>query len=226
MHRQKQKIENGQEQKTSHWGYSELDVLLTTMKNAQGELENALLKTSRYYSRANEPQKAAVYMERLILVSDDSEKKAFCLLSLGQLMEQSGEYEGALEHYRRAMMLEPTNSCSWYFIHNNMGCCLNHLDQFEEAEKYCREAIRIDSARYNAFINLGVSLESQDRFLEAAQSFLEALRADAEDIELVLHVEELLEEHSEIVAQIQGIREALIVYRQNAEDQQPQDFGS
>ena len=203
-----------------------MEALLANSKRVQGELENTLLKISRHYSRINEPLKAATYMERLISVTEDSEKKAFCLLSLGQLMEQSGEYESAMDHYRRAMMLEPSNSCSWYFIHNNMGCCLNHQERFEEAEKYCREAIRIDPARYNAYINLGVSLEAQEEFLEAAKSFLDALQSDAEDIELVSHVEELVEEHSEIALQIQGIREALTGYRRSAEGHQMEEPGS
>ncbi len=222
--RRGQKTEKGSERKLSQWGGSDLDSLLQTMKNAQSELENTLLRVSRHYSRLEEPEKAATYMERLVAVSSDSEKKAFCLLSLGQLMEQCGEYETALEHYKHAMMLEPANECSWYFIHNNMGCCLNHLEHYEEAERYCRDAILIDPARYNAFINLGVSLEAQERFLESAQSFLSALQADAEDMELILHIEELIEEHAEIVDQIEGIRETLTVYRQSAEDQELRGF--
>ncbi len=206
--------------KLVQYGPAEMNLLQEAAKNAQAELENALLRMSRYYSRINDLDKASEFMSRLIRVTDDSEKKAFCLLSLGQLMEQRGDYESALDDYKRAMMLEPLNDCSWYFIHNNIGCCLNHLERYEEAEQSCREAILIDPARYNAFINLGVSLEAQDRFLEAARSFLSALEADADDIELIDHVEELVDEHSEIAAQIQGIREALVMFRQSAEDQQ------
>ncbi len=219
-------VESESERKLSPWGGNGPDSLLDTVKHAQAELENALLKLSRHYSRIDEPEKAAAYMERLILVTDDSEKKAFCLLSLGQLMEQCGEYDTALDHYKHALLLEPANDCSWYFIHNNMGCCLNHLERYEEAERFCRDAILIDPARYNAFINLGVSLEAQERYLEAAQSFLDALQADADDMELIVHVEELLEEHEEIADQIEGIREALNMYRQHAEDQELRGYSS
>jgi len=218
--RREQRLEDSPERKRGKWGGREIDPLLDEMKRAQSELENTLLKISRHYSRLDEPEVAAKYMERLVRVTEDSEKKAFCLLSLGQLMEQCGEYETALGHYKQALLLEPGNECSWYFIHNNMGCCLNHLEEFEDAERYCRDAILIDPARYNAFINLGVSLEAQERFLEATQSFLSALQADAEDMELIVHIEELVDEHDEIADQIQGIRETLSVYRQSAEDQE------
>ena len=29
--------------------------------------------------------------------------------------------------------MEPIRNDVWYFIHNNMGCCLNHTERFEEA---------------------------------------------------------------------------------------------
>lgn len=220
MARGTKKENHRRDAKLVQYGPAEMNLLQEAAKNAQAELENALLRMSRYYSRINDLDKAAEFMGRLIRVTEDSEKKAFCLLSLGQLMEQRGDYDAALDDYKRAMLLEPLNDCSWYFIHNNIGCCLNHLELYEEAEQACREAILIDPARYNAFINLGVSLEAQDRFLEAARSFLSALEADADDIELIDHVEELVDEHSEIAAQIQGIREALVMFRQSAEDQQ------
>ena len=226
MARRAQRTEHRTERKLSQWGENNLDPLLESVRRAQSEMENALLKISRHYSRLDEPEKAATYMERLIAVTEDSEKKAFCLLSLGQLMEQCAEYETALEHYKHAMMLEPANNCSWYFIHNNMGCCLNHLEQYEDAERYCRDAILIDPARYNSFINLGVSLEAQECYLEATQSFLNALKADAEDMELIIHIEELIEEHSEIADQIEGIRETLTIYRQSAEDQELRGYAS
>jgi tetratricopeptide (TPR) repeat protein len=110
------------------------------------------------------------------------------------------------------MMLEPANPCSWYFIHNNIGCCLNHLDEFEEAEQYCRDAIRVDPTRYNAYINLGVSLEGQGQFIEAARSFVDAIKADADDLELVQHLRCLVEEHEEIANGITDINDVLKGY--------------
>jgi tetratricopeptide (TPR) repeat protein len=221
--RQKHGSESKREHRLSRWGQGELESLLSNSKKVQAELESNLLKISRYYSQMNEPHRAAVYMEQLISVTGDGEKKAFCLISLGQLMEQGGDFDIAMEHYRRALLLEPSNECSWYFIHNNMGCCLNHQERFEEAEEFCREAIRIDPARYNAYINLGVSLEAREQFVEATKSFLDAMQSDAEDIELVMHVEDLVEEHSEIALHIEGIREALNVFRRSAENREMEE---
>ncbi len=187
--------------------------LLDKVKQAEAAYEDAMLRLSRFYSKVDRPQAALSYMERLNACTTDPEKKAFCFLSMGQLMEQSKDYEAALEYYAQAMLLEPSNSCSWYFIHNNIGCCLNHTERYLEAERYCRDAIRIDPARYNAYINLGVSLEAQERFIEAARSFLDAIKANADDLELVQHLEELVTDHEEIASDITNIEAFLKSYR-------------
>ena len=195
------------------WAGDEERQLLGVLQEAESAYEDALLRLSRVYSKGNRPQEAVPLMERLATVTQDPEKKAFCHLSVGQLLEQLREYDMAMEHYSHALLLEPSNACSWYFVHNNIGCCLNHAERFEEAEQYCREAIRIDPTRYNAYINLGVSLEAQERFVEAAKSFLDAMKANAVDIELIEHLEGLVEEHLEIEEDMGNIRSVLEEFR-------------
>jgi tetratricopeptide (TPR) repeat protein len=197
----------------TRWAGDEERQLLGVMREAESAYEDALLRLSRQYSKGNRPQDAIPLMERLALITQDPEKKAFCHLSVGQLYEQVREYATALDHYGRALLLEPTNSCSWYFIHNNIGCCLNHAERFEEAEQYCRDAIRIDAARYNAHINLGVSLEAQERYVDAAKSFLDAMMTNAVDVELLEHLEGLVNEHMEIEADMANIRSVLEEFR-------------
>ncbi len=206
-----------------HWSGEDEQQLLERVKLTEAAFEDAMLRLSRYYSKVDRPGTALSYMERLNGCTSDPEKKAFCLLSMGQLMEQSREYDTALEYYRQAMMLEPSNSTSWYFIHNNMGCCLNHTERFEEAEGYCRDAIRIDPGRYNAHINLGVSLEAQDRFIDAARSFLDAIKANADDLELVQHLEELVSDHEEIASDIANIEQFLKTYRESSTEIDPDE---
>jgi tetratricopeptide (TPR) repeat protein len=210
--------QGSREQGRDKWEGEEEQQLLERVKQAEASFEDAMLRVSRYYSKMNRPHSALSYMERLNACTTDPEKKAFCLLSMGQLMEQGKEYDTALEYYAQAMLLEPSNSCSWYFIHNNTGCCLNHTERFEEAERYCRDAIRIDPGRYNAYINLGVSLEAQERFIEAARSFLDAIKANADDLELVEHLEELVSDHEEIASDITNIHAVLKSARGRADE--------
>ena len=128
------------------------------------------------------------YIERLNACTKP-EKKAFRHLTMGQLLEQNRDYKGAISSYSQAYLLEPVNSRSWYFVHNNLGCCLNHCERYEEAQSYCREAIRIDPTRYNAYINLGVALEGQAKYADAVRAFIRAIKTNSTDSDDVQHLD-------------------------------------
>jgi|SRR6516165_9551927 tetratricopeptide (TPR) repeat protein len=99
---------------------------------------------------------------RRFLESDSSpEAKSYFCLSAGIEMERRRDYARALKCYSLAFGLEPGNDDVWYFLHNNLGFCLNQFAKFAEAEPYCHQAIEINPYRHNAYKNLGVSLQGQ-----------------------------------------------------------------
>jgi tetratricopeptide (TPR) repeat protein len=91
----------------------------------------------------------------------DPEQRAECVLTMGQVVEQVGDYRAAVQYYREALALEPTHAFTWYFINNNLGLSLNTLGHFAEGERYCRKAIEIHPHRPNAHKNLGIALAGQ-----------------------------------------------------------------
>jgi len=175
----------------------------------EGAFQDAILRLSQFYSRTDRPLLALNYIERLNACTTEPEKKAFCYLSMGQLLEQNRDFEDAISAYSQAYLLEPVNSASWYFIHNNLGCCLNHCERYEEAEKYCREAIRIDPTRYNAYINVGVALEGQEKFADAVRAFITAIKTNSSDTDVLRHLEDLVADHAEISSEIADISEQM-----------------
>ena len=183
--------------------------LLDDLKAQESSFEDAVLRLSRFYSRTDRPMLALTYIERLNACTTEPEKKAFCYLSMGQLLEQNRDFEAAISAYSQAYLLEPVNSTSWYFIHNNLGCCFNHCERYEEAEKYCREAIRIDPTRYNAYINFGVSLEGQEKFADAVRAFIKAIKTNSAETDVLQHLEDLVADHGEISSQIRDISEQM-----------------
>jgi tetratricopeptide (TPR) repeat protein len=183
--------------------------LQDNLKAQEGAFEDAILRLSRFYSRTDRPMLALRYIERLNACTTDPEKKAFCYLSMGQLLEQNRDFEAAISAYSQAYLLEPVNSCSWYFIHNNLGCCLNHCERYEEAEKFCREAIRIDATRYNAYINLGVALEGQEKYPDAVRAFIKAVKTNSADTDVLQHLEDLVADHEEISSEISDLMEQM-----------------
>ncbi len=182
-------------------------MLLKKLEDCENEPENALWDLVVFYSVTDRQMMAFSYVERLLAMTDDLEKKAVYYLTLGQLMEQTQDYESAISFYTRAFSLEPVISNTWYLINNNLGYCLNHFGRYQQAEPYCRAAIKIDPLRHNAYKNLGISLEGQGQFTEAARCFIQAVKANAADPRACHHLEDLITKHPEISEEMPDISE-------------------
>jgi len=57
----------------------------------------------------------------LLDYTDSLEKEARYRLAMGQLLEQTKDYDSAIKCYSEAIALEPADQTTWYFIHNNLG---------------------------------------------------------------------------------------------------------
>lgn len=181
--------------------------LLALLKRREVAFEEMLLKVSQFYSDTERPGRALSYMKRLKVCAPEPETKAFCYLSMGQLMQQTRDFKSALVAYSKGFMLEPSRVSTWYFLHNNLASCLNHFERYTEAEWYCREAIKIRSSRHHAYKTLGISLEGQGRYPEAADAYIRAIRSEASDPISLRLLEVLVKDHPEIVMDRRDIHE-------------------
>jgi tetratricopeptide (TPR) repeat protein len=144
--------------------------------------------------------KAALsYLEKEFSITDDPQGQARIHLAAGLIFEKMRDYRSAIECYREAFALPREKDRTWYFLHNNLGFCLNQLGQHDEAGKMCRAAIEIDPGSYNAYKNLGVALQGQGIYPGAAVLFLRAAFAFPPDPRSAGHLEELLSNHREEV---------------------------
>jgi tetratricopeptide (TPR) repeat protein len=185
--------------------------LLQQLKKAvhQHEIESSMWELASFYSRTGRQEIAFHYVNQLVERMDDPGKAAGCYLAMGQLLEQVGGYEQAIEFYEQAILLEPNTKPVAYLVNNNLGYCLNYVGRYQEAEAYCRKAIAIDPERHNAYKNRGISLEGQGQFSEAAQCYIRAIQANANDPRALNHLENLIENNREIVSEINDIREQI-----------------
>ncbi len=185
--------------------------LLQQLHNAKSlfEIENSMWELACFYSRTGRQEIAFQYVNQLLERMDDPGRAAECYLAMGQIMEQVGDYERAIEFYEQALMLKPATRQVAYLVHNNLGYCLNYVGRYQEAEPYCRTAINIDPQRYNAYKNLGVSLEGQGRIGEAARCYIIAVHANAFDQRALRHLENLIENNKAIITEINDIKEQL-----------------
>ncbi len=177
-------------------------------------LEQAIYGLARLYSTTGRQGAGISLIRRLIPFLEDREKLARAYLSLGQLMEQLGDYASALQLYSQGLSLEPTSKLFRYLLNNNLGYCLNLEGQPEQAEEHCRVAIAIDPSRYSAHKNLGRSLEQQGQLLAAAHQYVEATKLSASDRRALDHLEDLVTEHPKLVEEYPGLSDQMEDCRQ------------
>jgi tetratricopeptide (TPR) repeat protein len=194
--------------------FEEAETFLLKQVAQTPKAEEPLWQLARLYSAVGRHDESIKYLKRLWEGTNDPEKTAATVLAFGQLMEQKGDYEGAITYYSQALSLEPSDTHTWFFIHNNLGFCLNHFAAYAEGERYCRKAIDIDPDRPNGFKNLGISLQGQGRMAEAASMFIQAVRVEASDPRSLHHLEALVAGHPEVSREIPDIQEQLIACRE------------
>lgn len=173
--------------------------LLKELRQKQNEIKDIYFELVRFYSETHRQDIAQSYLQHLLDNANESGEKASYLLAMGQLMEQIRDYPAAIEFYQKAFALEPADNEVWYLIHNNLGFSLNVLERYAEGERFCREAIKINPRRHNAYKNLAISQEGLGNYPSAVLNFIEAVKHYAYDRRAIHHLADLLAKHLELL---------------------------
>src|SRR5258708_18473393 len=181
--------------------------LLKRVEDEKAEPTEALWQLGRFYQQSKQIEKGLTCVRQILALMPDLEKKAGCVLAMGQMMESAQDFEGAVRYYKEALGLEPVQTAPWYFINNNLGFSLNTLGHFSEGEIYCRKAIEIDPNRPNAHKNLGISLAGQGQYREAAQYFVTATQVNAADPRAFRLLRDLVKQHPELAYEFEEVGE-------------------
>jgi tetratricopeptide (TPR) repeat protein len=179
--------------------------VITRSTDRMAEVIEALRGFARECADKGYLEASCAYMEKALPLLDDPAGKAACLLSMGRIREQMGDWKAALRVYSRAFEFPQERNDTWYFLNNNLAYCLNREERHEEAEKHCRIAIRITPRRHNAHKNLGIALQGRGRYVAAAKSFLRAARLCPVDTRALGLLQELLASHGEVLEVDPGI---------------------
>ncbi len=165
---------------------------------------DVLWQLARLYNATKRQDQALQCLRRILASESDLERKASCVLALGQTMEQCNDFPSAIRFYREAMAMEPSRNDTWYFIHNNLGYCYNQVGQFDEGERCCRFAIQINPLRPNGYKNLGIALAAQGKYREAVISYITGTLTYSGDARSFKLLQELIKEHPELALDLQS----------------------
>ena len=161
------------------------------------------------YSRALRHEQGKNLLRTLIDEAANDEDAARFLLHLGQLCEQTGDFDQAHAVYARAIGLKPRTPWVQYLLCNNSAYLLNRKGEHVRAETLCRMALKIDGERHNAYKNLGVALEGQGRYAPAAALYLLATERNPADRRAFDLLTDLLARHDDARREVPEFEEWL-----------------
>ena len=107
---------------------------------------------------------------------------------MGDLYKFAGDYNSAIEWYKKCIEITPDDSAPYIYI----GSILVKSGRLNEAEEYHRKAtLCTEGCIDEAYLNLGYVLRAQERYTEALDCFNKALEIDPEYKEAIEGVEDL-----------------------------------
>ena len=102
--------------------------------------------------------------------SDDREK-AIALTYIGIIHDDRGEYDMAIEYYRRALRYDRRNS----LIYRNMSLAYRHKKEFQKADEVISTALSLEPKNVKNILLSGNILFEQGKYEEAKSRYEEAL---------------------------------------------------
>ena len=183
--------------------------LLGNLQDSWGECPSALWDLANFCSKTGQQERALGFVRRLLKLTENFEQIAHCLLMSAQIAQEMEEYESAKAFYVLALKLEPLEESTLYFLHNNFGCLLNQLGQFEKAEPHLERAISIEPLLLDAHKNLGIAREGLGRMEEAVECYITATQVEPYDARSLVHLENVLSRHPELFVKAPHLQERL-----------------
>jgi tetratricopeptide (TPR) repeat protein len=123
---------------------------------------------------------AHIYANQETLWRDTLARNPACWMAqinLANVLNEKGQVDQAIAHYREALRLQPKNADALY----NIGTALLSKGQTDDAIAQFREALRVQPNHVNAHINLGFALLGEGQVAEAITILREATRMGPND---------------------------------------------
>ncbi len=112
------------------------------------------------------------------MMSHSVPKEAIAVYNKALKLSNSGDFDTALEEYRKALQLYP----SFIEAYNNMGEIYSHLGESEQALSAYNNALKIER-NYRVLLNIGVEHFNSEKYTEAISFFKESVSLKSDFLE-------------------------------------------
>jgi tetratricopeptide (TPR) repeat protein len=163
-------------------GWTELEK--ATRIDPQSVLTQALVAV--YYRRHDQPEKA---MQALAKIINQEPGEGTWLIEMGYTLAQTGEINGALTYFQRAVKLDPENAAFWKELAE--FCAQNNLNVMEVGLPAARQYLLLQPHSSDAMDTLGYIFMSLGDNVSAERFILDALDADSSNASAHLHLGQL-----------------------------------
>jgi tetratricopeptide (TPR) repeat protein len=133
------------------------------------------------------------------------QESKFAHNNLGLIQASRGDSVKGVEHFRRALEIDP----AYANAHYNLGNVLSERAELDSAIRHFRRAIQIDPVHVNAYNNLGIALAKQGELEEAIRHFRRAIEIDPAYINAHNNLGIALASRGELDEAVQHFRRAL-----------------
>jgi len=124
--------------------------------------------------------------------------------NLGGVLQMEGKHQEALEHYQRALVVNPASAAA----RNNLATSLVMVDRLDDAIRELKEALARDLGYANARFNLARALEARGDIDGAIASFVECVKDHPDDAQVRVHLSGLLIKERRYREALPHLREA------------------
>lgn len=143
--------------------------------------QSASILQGTYAFYKKQYRSAIAYFKAALEKSDSQDQnKDYILYNLGTAYSLIGEQEAALEEF--SLISDKASDSVKYAAFYNAGIIANQKADYETAQNYFKEALKIDSTKINAKINLELSIQMAEA--EVKQKEAEAIPASEEHSQL------------------------------------------
>jgi tetratricopeptide (TPR) repeat protein len=153
-------------------------------------------------------RQAAIYTDMETLWRDTLVKNPDCWMAhnnLGLLLSTEGRMEEAMEHYHKAIQINPNYSDA----PNSLGIALAAQGWFDEAIENFRKAIQVEPNNFKVLNNLGIALGGQGRFDEAIENYYKAIQINPNYFEALNNLGATLATQGRFDEAIKNYRQAI-----------------